>query len=82
MKIGEEATKAARLRSLTVRGMCPLKPVMREALPQSPRGVNQRAQADAPVGRKGPPRPTGPEQSAAREHAVAAGEVPDNRTHC
>jgi hypothetical protein len=36
MKIGEEATKAAWLRSLTGRGMCPLKPVMREALVQSP----------------------------------------------
>ena len=49
--IGEGATEAARLRSLTARGMCPLKPVTREAVRQSPqvsprghRPTHQRAE--------------------------------------
>lgn len=74
MKIGEGATEAARLRSLTARGMCPLEPVHARSTSSVTNGVRGRPKAGAPCGRKGV-RPSGLKRSAAREHAVATGEV-------
>ena len=70
-KIGEGATQTARLRSLTVRGMCPLKPVHARSTSSVTAGVNQRPTGRRTSGRKGPWRPSGPKRSAAREHEVA-----------
>ena len=73
----EEAGEAARPRSLTARGMCPLTRLSKEEMPQSPQASISGPKAAAPCGRKGQsPRSGTGADSAARKHAVAAGEVP------